>query len=1645
MSKDVTLGERKNPFPGLRPFREDEDYLFFGRESQVDAMVNKLAATKFLAVVGTSGSGKSSLVNCGLRPALHAGLMTSASTDWRIAKLRPGNDPINALASALSGEGVLFQDFQHRGLNLEEIIDATLRMSKLGLIDTYEQSQLDKDINLLVIVDQFEELFRYSKLGSGGTDSTNHTEAVAFVNLLLEAAQKPNYPVYVVITMRSDFLGDCSQFQGLPEAINSGQYLVPRLSREERRAAIKGPIKVAGADISPILLTRLVNDVGDNPDQLSILQHALNRTWAYWQHQAGANGPIELSHYQAIGTMSQALNHHAEKAYHELHSSRQRYLCEKVFRVLTDTASDPRGVRRPTTLGTLCSIANASEEEVVEIIDVFRKPSRSFLMPPVGVDLDSNSVIDISHESLMRVWTRLKGWAYEEAQSAQMYGRLANTSRLHKSDRANLWRDPDLQLALDWKKKEKPTVDWAKQYDNDFGQAMDFLQKSKETRDYDLAESKFTRRLRQFRTAFLIIALAMLSYSLLWNPSTNRNIGEFMMGDKVRTALRSQLMVAVPPNVFRDLENIIESSNRTGPTASSKENLPDILGENPNIIKALELDSAGHVVYHIYKAMERYDFRLPHVMLLKRSTPDSTLLENEDIELQDLWVQENKILKDRYNKEFDPVFALILDSISAKNKSFADVLRKHEQILERQGIVMLTSGFNIKSPKTRQLRLVPHSFMVMGPKPGNRISFAMQTGFGDVLLKNPTRVNRVEGLLTIFFYFLFYLAFVSVFGIVYRKLAFHPLGQSPLDQFWQTISKPAKRFIDLFKSRLWNITFSVFLLLIALSLIYMGLAAFWNFSILLLGLIVLLSVSLKPLMRPYWALRFKGVQGLLLKLIGFYILSLCISNIISPVFSLGSSLILAFVGIAIIMLGTKKRSLSAKDKLLRTPDRPPVLYFRSPPRIDRSSKSLLGRWMGYAFLTVDEKVLSHIFGTLGPFVPLASLKELKGLKGLINNNGATKKQHDPVEIMSSSALVIIQIENALSDHLFSRLERALQNLRPEQLLLYFSQEIEAKNLGSTFYQFAKETEGVFPHSLPESLGVNRVIAFDEDWQPYLCGEVSHTKIWWAKLLPLLAKRVDISRKRRAFVRTLNPFFERRDLVPNKARLFSDFSIGLAGFLPFAIGLPAGIMVFRNLWLMGRKGLAFLGIMTPILFTLISVGMIALVFALPRLSYEYQDLAATAMLTLVVVGSPFFTYWLWRRISGRKIRYQTTFSGSAQPWWKNLLVIFITSSFMWVPYTSLLVQDLQEVSAVNSKLYEGQDLASAGKIDEAIMALQEAQNLEPGIDLDPYSEGIQNDPRAVAKHLAAKSKIWTGYDLAKAGNIEEAIAVLQEAQNLYPEVDLNPDTYAIEKDAKEVATNLANQARARVREGYNLASAGNVEEAIVVFQQAQNQEPSIDLNPYTEVVENDAIGVAKNLAASAKVWDAYDLAIAGMEEEAIGVLKDAQNLNSGVDLDPLTDLYEDDPRAVAKGWAAYTKVSEGNQLAKEGEAEKAELAFAEARKIDPRLEEDAGFWNDVGWWYSVGGHPEKAVVPSEKAVKLAESDSTLLGYCLDTRGLVRALTGNKQGAIEDFEAAIVSPVYLSQKDFIAERKEWIEALRKKQNPFTAELMEKLKND
>ena len=507
-----------NPFPGLRPFKIEESHLFFGREGQSDEVLLKLSKSRFVGVIGPSGSGKSSFIYCGVLPILYGGFLTDTSPNWEVVVTRPGAGPIDNLAESLLKTSQEYNNADPDDRKIKRTIVSTLlRSSSLGLVEAIQQSRRSEDVNYLILVDQFEELFRFKD----GNDPNSVNETLAFINLLMEAINYTDNPIYVAITMRSDFIGDCATFPELTRKINDSHYLIPQMTREQKRRAIEGPVAVGGAHISPRLVQQLLNDLGDNPDQLPILQHALMRTWSYWaSYKDYDEENVDLKHYEAIGTMSEALSQHANEAYDELDEDQKR-ICEIIFKAITEKRGENFGIRRPTRLNEIASIADVSEADVIEVLEKFREPGRSLLTPAYGTTLGSKSMIDISHESLMRIWVRLKNWVDDEADAVQMYLRLAEAASMYQVGKAGLWRPPDLQLALNWQVKHKPTLVWGQRYQPAFERTMIFLEYSKKEFETEqrIKELEQKRKLQRARIvamvlgSFLIVALMAMVYA----------------------------------------------------------------------------------------------------------------------------------------------------------------------------------------------------------------------------------------------------------------------------------------------------------------------------------------------------------------------------------------------------------------------------------------------------------------------------------------------------------------------------------------------------------------------------------------------------------------------------------------------------------------------------------------------------------------------------------------------------------------------------------------------------------------------------------------------------------------------------------------------------------------------------------------------------------------------------------------------------------------------------------------------------------------------------------------------------------------------------------------------------------------------------
>lgn len=495
-----------NPFPGLRPFTTEESHLFFGREGQSQEVLKFLADNRFVALLGTSGSGKSSLMYCGVIPILQGGFITQAGADWQVITCRPGQNPIRNLGNALTDH--ISKDSSQDELQ-KEFIYSTLTASSVGLIEALNYVPRKENENILLLVDQFEELFRFRRI-KDSVEATN--EVLSYIKLLIEVLNKPNYPVYVVITMRSDFIGECAQFQELTQFINDSHYLIPQMTRDNFREAIEGPVAVGGGKITPFLVQQLLNDIGDNPDQLPILQHALMRTWEAWVKAGRADVPIDIKDYENIGRLTKALSEHANEAYNEL-TQHEKDICQSLFKTLTEKAGDNRGVRRPTSVAEIAEIAIASNVDVIAVIEHFRKAGRSFLAPGSKIHLNSDSVIDISHESLMRIWDKLIIWVSEEYEAVQMYKRLSDSSKKYQLGETALWRPPDLQLALNWRDKQKPTLTWAQRHNPAFERTMVYLESSQ--KEYQLEEENKIRQQKRALRRTRMFAVVLGSASII--------------------------------------------------------------------------------------------------------------------------------------------------------------------------------------------------------------------------------------------------------------------------------------------------------------------------------------------------------------------------------------------------------------------------------------------------------------------------------------------------------------------------------------------------------------------------------------------------------------------------------------------------------------------------------------------------------------------------------------------------------------------------------------------------------------------------------------------------------------------------------------------------------------------------------------------------------------------------------------------------------------------------------------------------------------------------------------------------------------------------------------------------------------------------
>ncbi len=477
-----------SPYPGLRPFEFHEAPLFYGREKHIVGMLDVLRRHQFLAVVGSSGCGKSSLVRAGLLPALQRGYLGETGVEWRFVIMKPGNDPFGNLARSIilaaQADGTESPNGPAEPAP-DDVAFCTkeLRRGPLGLLDTIDDFLPGRRTHVLVLADQFEEIFRFTHRDRNTVahdrepDPDGLDDAMAFVDLLLSTAAQKRPGVFTSLTMRSDFVGDCDVFRDLPEAINRAQFLPPRMTREELRDAIERPPQNAHFDgpprdqgavpksrIDPGVVAELLASMGDRQDQLPLIQHVLLRMWtlAVPEDPAAPQTPrhITQDHLRATGGVAHALDLHASELYESLTADQQR-IAERLFRCLAERSPQGQLSRRLTSVREVADVAGVAPDEVLSVVNVFRASGVHFLVTaPVGA-LTAATSLDISHESLLRQWTLLRTWIERESEAAAGYRYLRDAV----STGVRVLDDVSLARADKWRKTVDPRPAWAERYE----------------------------------------------------------------------------------------------------------------------------------------------------------------------------------------------------------------------------------------------------------------------------------------------------------------------------------------------------------------------------------------------------------------------------------------------------------------------------------------------------------------------------------------------------------------------------------------------------------------------------------------------------------------------------------------------------------------------------------------------------------------------------------------------------------------------------------------------------------------------------------------------------------------------------------------------------------------------------------------------------------------------------------------------------------------------------------------------------------------------------------------------------------------------------------------------------------------------------
>jgi formylglycine-generating enzyme required for sulfatase activity len=408
------------PYMGLRYFDITDADLFFGREALTRELAERVSKESFLAIVGASGSGKSSVTRAGLIPP-----WKQADEHSVVHIITPTAHPLESLAASLTRDSesvtatsTLMDDMQKDARSLRLYVRKLLSNSG--------------NSNLLLVVDQFEETFTLCK---------DLAERKAFIETLLSLAEEANNSARVIITLRADFYHHCAEYEGLRLALEKHQAFIGAMTQDELREAIVQPAKKNGWEFQPGLVDLILQDVGAEPGALPLLSHALLETWKRRQGRM-----LTLQGYHEAGGVKKAITQTAESVYDKL-SSEEQAIARNIFLRLTELGEGTQDTRRRVKMDEL---GQSKEQDAIDKVLKILTDARL-----ITTEQDS---AEVAHEALIREWGTLRKWLDEDRESLRIHRHLAESAQEWKrggSETSELYRGARLKQMQEWIKEHR--------------------------------------------------------------------------------------------------------------------------------------------------------------------------------------------------------------------------------------------------------------------------------------------------------------------------------------------------------------------------------------------------------------------------------------------------------------------------------------------------------------------------------------------------------------------------------------------------------------------------------------------------------------------------------------------------------------------------------------------------------------------------------------------------------------------------------------------------------------------------------------------------------------------------------------------------------------------------------------------------------------------------------------------------------------------------------------------------------------------------------------------------------------------------------------------------------------------------------------